>query len=517
MMNPSHTGTASVGRRASRGAAIMSAKTFALKFASTLGNLAAAAVLLDEDFGIIAIAFAIVAYSSIVQQIGVREVLINKQHAIQRWTNSAFWLMLLLGTLAAILTASAAYPISKFLDQESLLGVTLVLALSQPLLAASLTSQSMIEYRLRFKPVALIETASQLVQILTMLALAFSGFGPYSFAWAWVAMAAVKAVLFLYCAPPKLQLNAQIHRWPTFIKAGIPTGGAVALQQTIQQADYAILAFVTRSEAIIGQYFFAFSQSTLASQLFGQSIMRVLMPGLSSISNQQARVGAFTQAVRLVALAAMPLAFIQAAIADPFLSLLFKDKWNEAIMLLQILSIGAALGTISWLSEGLLMAQQRYVTRFKLRLFGALFFVMMISLGAIIGSHLAHNILHIAVGVAISVISFRMIYTPISLYVACSPAKISFAYITMILLRPLLGAAISILIPAFILKTFTIRVHLPDWQYHTILIIGTPSIGISIFWIWCRLLQRHDMAALRIRLAQALPQNVYSRIPNWIL
>ncbi len=515
-----------LNRRTTRSIAVMSAKTTLMKFVSAAGQLALAALLLDEAFGIIAIAFTIRAYANLIQDMGVREVLIAKQETMNRWVNAGFWLVLFLGFGAAALMAIAAFPVAAFMNRPELVGVTMVLALSQPAQAMTMVGQAMVEGNLRFKTTAVVEASSQTLQIAVMVAAAALGFGAYSFAFGVVAMEWSRTIMLLKAAKPKIRRRFDTHRWPVFIKTSGSMIGSSFLERTLQQADYAILAIITRSEAIVGQYFFAFNQSTLIAQLFVQSLVRVLLSGLSALYKEPVRqVNAFLRAIRLIVLISVPASVTQATLARPFLTLLFGDKWQQAIPLLEILSIMAIFAAAGWPSRSLLLAQQRYMTRFILRVVGVAAFVVFVSAGGYLGLYLADNgsldpaitrEAAAALGVALGVALFRTLYSPASLYIACRPGNIPLRTHLMLLAKPLAGALLTIL-PATIATRYAIdAAQLEGAARHITHICVSPPLGLFAYWLWCKTVQKTELAEFRTQLAHVLPAKINNKIPAWL-
>ena len=84
-------------------------------------------------------------------------------------------------------------------------------------------------------------------------------------------------------------------------------------------------------------------------QLMASSLSNVLFPTLSTLRNtprQQGQAG--FRAAKILGLAIMPSAALQAALIGPAIHLFFPDhKWDDSIQLIQVLSIGLGFNAIA--------------------------------------------------------------------------------------------------------------------------------------------------------------------------
>lgn len=495
----------------------MSAQSLVTKVVTTLGQLALAALLMPEAFGLIAMAYAVRAYASVIQEAGIREFLIREQSRMGRWTNAGMWLVALLGFGAAALMAIAAWPAAMLFEEPRITGLVLVLAIGQPALALAIVPQAALERDLSFKWVALTEAVTATAQMLLMIVLAWAGLDAYSFAIAVTVTAWLRLWMFWHKARPEVRLTPQTHRWPRFFRAGLPTTGAAVLERTMQQSDYIVLGLIAKDPAVVGQYFFAFNQSTMVAQLFVQSLIRILVSSLSALKDDLVRQAeAFMQAVRVLALIAAPLGVLQATLARPMLTLLFGDRWASAIPLLELLSIVAGMNAASWPAIGLLMAQGRYMTRLWFRLYGAIAFVIVAIVSAWLGYRSLGEAEGSAVGMAIGVGLFRLVNGPLAVWIGVKVGGVRLVSVLDVLYRPLVGACLT-LIPAAMLTRYGIEVAgIEPWLSHVVHLVVSPAIGVLLFWVWCKLMHKRGLKLVRVQFERVLPGKLMRLIPSWV-
>jgi O-antigen/teichoic acid export membrane protein len=118
-----------VGARVASGLAWMLAQTIGSKVVGFFGQIVLAWLLVPEEFGVVSLALVIMSFAGIVQQSGVREVLIRRHAQFGRWQNSAFWLSIASG-LTALAVMVAAAPIAEVVfAAPGLAGLAIVLSL----------------------------------------------------------------------------------------------------------------------------------------------------------------------------------------------------------------------------------------------------------------------------------------------------------------------------------------------------------------------------------------------------
>jgi PST family polysaccharide transporter len=103
----------------------------------------------------------------------------------------------------------------------------------------------------------------------------------------------------------------------------------------------------------------------------------------------------------LLGLLAVPVCFMQAAVAEPGLKLLLGTRWTESIPLIQILSVGLPLDAVSWAAGCLIESRGQFSRSLRYQLISAPFFFIFVGLGAVFGS---------AVGVAIGVTLYYILH-----------------------------------------------------------------------------------------------------------
>lgn len=502
----------SLGSQTARGVAMLSGATIAGKAVSTLGQIVLALLLLPEEFGLIALAFTVMAFTRAFEQLGLREMLIREQSKLDRWSNSAMWLAAFLGVCGGAVAVCIAPLAGLAFGEPDLFYLILVLAPASPLVSMSQICEAKLERDLRYGQVTVIQFGGLLIQTIIAIACATAGLGALSIVIPKPIIALLRLIYSWRLVQPRVRARPQLHRWRLLLKRGWPITASALLTAGTENADYLILGLIAPTAAV-GFYYFAFMQSTQIVWMFCLSLCRVLVPSLSTLKDDPAKqVNAYLRGVGLVGLAIAPLCVMQAALAGPLLRLLFGDKWLESIPLLQLLSLSVLSSVITWPIVSLIMAQGRYGLRLVITGIGLAVFTITITAGALIGDHFGEPTL----GAAIAVLCHRMWYGPAQTWYVVRRSGVGISAVARLYLRAILNAAITIgpiwLVSENVLPMLAVEGQWLDAMRTAFVLLAGPIT----FAVFLRLTQRAAYTELVRRGLGILPTRASRRLPRWL-
>ena len=288
---------------------------------------------------------------------------------------------LVTGSLAGLIQASLAIPLANAYDAPELAPLIWIAALGAPLRALGVVSEATLGVRMKFALLARATVAKGLIQPLLSVILALAGLGAYALVIPLPVVALVGLAMTWRAAGVRFAGGPAFGLWGGILRASGFLFGTNTMYTLVRQGDYLILGFFL-SKPIVGVYFFAFSLSTQVATLLAGNLATVLTPGLSRLKDDRPRlIRAFFEAGDTMGYIAMPAAILLAVIAGPLLVMLYQDKWVDAIVPLQILSIAAGVAAVGWLNTTIYAALGRFRLQFITSMIGASTF-----LGAIAGT-----------------------------------------------------------------------------------------------------------------------------------
>lgn len=321
--------------------------------------LVLAKFLLPEDFGIMAIAAAIVAFGRQLQSLGLSAALIQAEEDVDDLCDAVFWLNLAGGLLLFIMLQWLAPSLSLFFKDERLVGVTRLLSFIFVIFPFDSVQEAILQREFAFKRLIKRRLFPLLAQAVVSISLALLGFSYWSLVWG-VLVRSVMGVLTLWrISPwrPRFRFRWQI------IKKKLGFGLMVTLG-TLQgwmiiQGDrlFAGRAF---SLAGLGAYDFGVNLVQLVGILLCEPVFRVAYVTFSRQQKDEHGIiktyHDFVYGLSLMTLPAMVGLALSAPIAMP---LLFKSKWNASIPVIGILALTSGLAKILYLNSYLYKALNR--------------------------------------------------------------------------------------------------------------------------------------------------------------
>ena len=495
-----------LGKAIARGAGAMLAISLLTKALGFVGQLALAALLVPEDFGLVALAIGVIDTCGLVQKLGLREMITHRQRHLSRWLSPALWLAALGGLVSAALLIALAFAApAVFKVDDSLTLLIIVGAIGNAQRGVLETLEASLAAQLRFGVIARVRVGEVVLRTALSLAFAAMGMGAMSLILPRPIVTFAHASALWLCARPKLSRRPQLRRWRLMLGDSARVFSSHTAQVIMRQGDRLLLGLFV-GEAMLGAYFFAFGLSTQGVILLVQSLTAVLAAGLSKLqSNPERQRLAFLDAIGVIALVSVPLLGIQAACAEALLVLLYKDRWLDAVAPLQILSVAAAISAIGWNNNAMFIARGRFREQAIMSWIGAALFLLIVTTCAWRGG---------PVTVAWGVLAFRATFIPVTLTVAAGGGWRTYRAAVAAALGPALVACVSIL-PAWWLGELAGQSGRPLDLLAQIAI--TSAIGSLLYWILARTLLRDTYSRFSARVRTMLPDRVASRVPSWAL
>lgn len=407
------------------------------KGVTVIGQIVLAWLLSKEDFGLIALVLTVASFAGVAQQIGVRQVLIQKGGAFSRWANAGFWLSLTAGLIGALCMLAIAPLAAAVYKEQRLIVPICILAIAVPLESLWVVPSAQLSRNLRFDLLAKCGLFNTLSTTALTVLLASCGFGVFSFVIPRPIVASVQAAILWHFAPVSIRRTLNFGCWRFMLRDALLLMGVSLFTLLLLQGDYLLLG-LTASTAAVGVYYFAYSLSSQTLQLVSATLGTALFPALATLQADPARqMKSCIKACRVLALFGIPACFIQAAVGEPVIRLLFADKWSQAVPIFQVLSIGMSMTVAGTAATSFMQAQGRFRLYLNWTVICALFFMLHVAVGVMF-----RDVFAVSVAVAV----FYLIFGPLGLYTAIRPAGGKWRDVASVYLVPLFLATLATLV-----------------------------------------------------------------------
>jgi O-antigen/teichoic acid export membrane protein len=428
----------SLGDRAAVGFVWMTVITVLAKIVTVAGQVVLAWLLSDADFGLVALAFTSTSFPAQINQVGLKEVLVRRGKRYHLWASSAHWMALGFGLVSGLAMAAVAPLAGHIFKSPQLPGLIMIIALAAPIDLLSQVVSVKMQIDLRFRAVATLVFVLAVGNISLSVLFARLGAGAYSIVLPLPIIAAARLAVAWVIVRPGFGRRINWQRCRHLLGDSLIMLAARFFLACLMIGDYLSLGFF-HPKPVVGIYYFAYNLSLQTIVLFSINLEGVLFPTLSKFNDDPARQRqGFLNAARVLALVAIPICFLQAALAAPLIHAIFPPKWLPAIPVLEVLCIGMAFRTVGFPSFSLMQAQGRFkALSILLGAGAALFLTMTLSSSALTSDATA------AIAVAIVVAVYFAIEGLVSIYVGVRRAGGTWADVWGVYGKPVLLSAIA--------------------------------------------------------------------------
>ncbi len=344
-----------------------------------------ARLLSPEEYGLIGIIGIFTAIFNIILDSGLSTALIRKDGVTDEDYCTVFWTNLVLSFfLTAILYFSAPL-ISSFFNRPELVPYIHVMSFILVINALSITQQTRLTKNIDFKTQTKISLISHVLSGVIGIIMAYMNYG----VWALVAQLMSSRVfttilLWFY----NKWIPALVFSWYSF-KALFNFSWKLLLGQIISSLwDQLYQAVIGKcySPATLGQYTRAQQYGNLVSSSIGGVVLKVSLPAMSSIQNDEERLlRSYRTIIKVTMLVTIVLILGMAASAKSLIYVLIGEQWLPCVPMMQILCLGLVVYPLNMINVNMLIVQGRSDIQLILQIIKCILAIGPILLGIFIG------------------------------------------------------------------------------------------------------------------------------------
>ncbi len=344
-----------------------------------------ARLLSPEEYGLIGIIGIFTTLFNIILDSGLSVALIRKNGTTDVDYCTVFWTNLILSfCLTAILYFSAPL-ISVFFDRQELVPYIHVMAFLLIINALSITQQARLTKRIDFKTQTKISLIAHTLSGVIGILMAYAGYGVWSLVTQQMSSRFFTTLLLWYYNKwwPKLIFSLKSFKelfnfsWKLLVAQIIGT-----LWTQIYQA----VVGKVYSPNILGQYTRARQYNSLVSSSVGDVVLKVSLPVLSTIQNDDERlIRAYRNIIKITMFVSSILLIGMAACAKPLIYVLIGEQWLPCVPMMQIISFSLMIYPLHQININMLMVQGRSDIQLLLQIIKCILAIGPILLGIFVG------------------------------------------------------------------------------------------------------------------------------------
>jgi len=302
-----------------------------------------ARLLLPKDFGIIGMVTIFIAVSNSVIDSGFSSALVREKKVIQEDYSTVFYFNLAMAVMMYIILFFSADVISNFFNEPQLVAILRVLALVLIINSFGLIQRTMLIKKIDFKTQTKISVISSIISGIIGIALAYLGYGVWSLV---IRMLSMQFILSLLLCLSNKWIPSLVFKMDSFKRLfGFGWKLLVSgLIDTLYNNIYYVIIGKSFSAIELGYYTNAKKIRDTASQSITTSVQKVSYPVLSSINGDNKRLrSGYKKILKNSVFITFPIMIGLAAVANPFINLLFGTNWVASIPYFQVLCFAGIL------------------------------------------------------------------------------------------------------------------------------------------------------------------------------
>ncbi|BAF72498.1 MOP flippase family protein [Sulfurovum sp. NBC37-1] len=298
-----------------------------------------------SDFGLMAIVSVIIGFSALFMDMGISASIIHKQDISHEQLSSLYWLNVASGIFLFSCIYILSPYIASFYHEKELVPLMKILAVTFVVTGIGNQYGILLQKLLRFDVMAKISIATNVFAFLVAVILAMENFGVYALVYATLGRSVATTVLNTLIGI-KEHRPSLIYRHKSItpmISFGMFQMGERSLNYVNSQFDVILIGKLLGVE-VLGVYTIAKNLSMRPAQIINPVITKVTFPVMAKVQDDIPRLKSiYLKTINYLSSINFPVYLLIAILAEPVILLLFGEKWRDAIILLEILSVYGAL------------------------------------------------------------------------------------------------------------------------------------------------------------------------------
>lgn len=339
-------------------------------------TLIVARLLNPSDYGLFAMALAVIAFLELFQEFGLGVAIIQKPDLTREQLNTVFWTVTASSTLLAGIAALSAGAAAHFYHEPRLVPIIRVLGLTFLVNALGMVPFNLLTKEINFRQRSLAEGLGAVSAAAVSLTLAASGGG----VWALVVGNLTRVLVFNVGTVIACRwfpgLRTSFKGVKDLFTFGLRVAGASALNTLSRAVNTSIIArllggadlgFFTMADAL--------GRSNPLHKISTAVITQLSLPVFSKLQREDEELRYyFLKISKYLALMALPLQLGMALTAPDLVDVLLSSKWHALVPVLQAFAVGGVLSILPLPSFPLLTARGEvdFVLRYTMAFAGVM-------------------------------------------------------------------------------------------------------------------------------------------------
>ena len=345
-----------IGQKTFEGAVWTVGFTIFIKILTSLTQIILAWLLVPTDFGLFAMTLSITNIATIFAGGQVRTILIQNQDQFNSKVSDGFWLGLFLNVIIGLLLISLAPVAAKIYNNERIINLLYIVALSIPIRALSIIYSSKLNIDLRYKTLVKLHFLEAAVLNFSTIILALLNFGVYALVIPYLLSSTTTAISTRIVVGKIKIYKPKISEWKLLI-SNFSLLVLYNLFLSLQFDGINLFVGIIHGPEVTGLFFWGYNLAVQAIFIFTLRLKDIFFPTFTKYKDEPAeRYKVFRKILTYLIIISVPVFCLQIILAPTFIKLLFNEKWYGAIEVIQWISLIILVKPFNVLLDSVLLA-----------------------------------------------------------------------------------------------------------------------------------------------------------------
>ena len=318
--------------------------------------------LLDPSiFGLMAITSVVIGFAQAFLDMGISNAIIHKQEVSHTQLSTLYWLNILSGVVLFIIVSLCAPLVALFYQEAELTNIIILVAMTFLIQPFGQQFVVLWQKELRFNDIAKVDVITKLLSLLVSVIFAYYNYGVYALVYGVLAGTLLQTLVFIYKGFREYTISFvfQLSDVREFLNFGLYQMAEKTLNYFNSQIDTLLIGKLLGVETL-GVYNIAKHIIMKPIQIINPIVSKVSFPVMAKIQHDTDKLKEiYLKTINLLSSTNFPIYLFMLMTAPQLVALIFGEKWIDAVVIVQILSIyGACRSTMNPIGS-LLLAKGR--------------------------------------------------------------------------------------------------------------------------------------------------------------
>lgn len=290
-----------------------------------------------EDFGLVGVLLVFQAFASVFVDSGFASALIQRHSPDSKDYSTVFFFNLAVSIILYTILFICAPLIGSFFGNEELVPLSRVMFLTLIINSTLIVQSNRLMKQMNVKLITISNTVALAASGSVGIVMAFTGFGAWALVWQAITLSTIKSAILWIFVKWRPMLYFSIQRLKSFFAVG--SGVMISsFLNTLSQNIYPFIIGAFKTMTDVGLYTQADKWSKMGIMSLSQTLTSTFLPLISEMNSDRERLlRVINKTNKLSCYILFPAFFMLIVMATPIFHLLFGTKWDDAILLFQIL------------------------------------------------------------------------------------------------------------------------------------------------------------------------------------